>query len=95
MKLNKAAIEALEIAPELKADVLALLGEVETKESELSAIRAKMPTDSQKIVESVDYDKFTKATEELAALKNQIAEKIGQEETKDGEPVLSAFASFF
>jgi predicted nucleic acid-binding Zn-ribbon protein len=95
MKLTTSAVEALDIAPELKADVLALLGDVEKKETELSTIRAKMPTDSQKIVESVDYDKFTAATQELETLKQQLAAKLDGERDGDGDFILDAFRSFF
>jgi len=95
MKLTRSTLEALEIAPELKADLLALFGDVETKESELTTLRAKMPSDSQKIVESVDFDKWEKMTGELETLKLQLAAKLENQTTADGDPILSAFSSFF
>lgn len=95
MKLTRQSLEALEIAPELKADLLALFGDVETKETELTALRAKMPTDSQKIVESVDYAKWQTVTAELEKAKQDLAAAMENKTTNDGDPILSAFASFF
>jgi type I site-specific restriction endonuclease len=96
MKLNKENVLALKLAPEVEADILALLEGVTTKETELENLRKKVPTDSQKVVEGVDFDKFKAATTELEKLKKELAEKLenqpGQEE---GETLLSAFASFF
>ncbi len=95
MKINKSSIAALEISEELKADLLELFGMVETKQNEVEELRKKVPTDSQKVVESVDFDKFTAATTELEKLKTELAEKLKNQPSEVRETTLSAFAPFF
>jgi len=95
MKLSKADIEKLELTPELKTDLFSLFDEVESKQKELDKIRAKLPTDSQKVVESVDYDKFQLAQKELESLKNEMASKLAPELKDSPAPILAAFAQFF
>ena len=95
MKLTKEEITKLEIPQETKDGILVLFADIETQQKEVDSIRAKMPKDSQKIVESVDYDKFVAATTELAKLKEEMAAKLNEDGGEDGESILSAFASFF
>lgn len=95
MKLTKKDIETANLAPELTAEIMSLFDDVEKKESELTKLRAKIPTDSQKVVESVDHDKFLAATKELEELKNKIASKLQEDATEESEGVLSAFSAFF
>jgi len=95
MALTKEALEKLEIAPELKADILALFGDIETKQTEVESMRKRVPTDSQKVVESVDYDKFTAATAELQKMKDELAAKLQREGSEESGTFLAAFSSFF
>jgi capsule polysaccharide export protein KpsE/RkpR len=95
MALTKDSIAKLEIADELKADILALFGQIETQQTEVESIRKKLPTDSQKIVESVDYEKFQTATAELERLKTEMAAKLQNEAGEEGETFLAAFSAFF
>lgn len=95
MALTKDSIAKLEIGDELKADILALFGNIETHQANLDAMRAKLPTDSQKVVESVDFDKFTAATKELEILKQELADKLAREGGEQGETFLAAFSAFF
>lgn len=95
MNLKKENIAALQIPDDLKADLLSLFDTIETKESELDKLREKVPTDSQKVVEGVDYDKYLAATEELKTLKEQLAAKLGKEGGQEGGSILTVFSSFF
>lgn len=95
-KLKKSDIENLELTPEIKADILEIFADIENKESELASLRAKIPTDSQKVVESVDYDKFVAAQNELQKLKDEMQQKIEQSTSHEkSEPFFTAFPSFF
>lgn len=93
--MNKADIEALQLDDKIKTDLLSLFEKIETKETELIAIRAKVPTSSQKVVESIDHDKFIAATKELETLKQSMASKLGDKGGEEGDEFLTAFASFF
>lgn len=93
MKLTKKDIEAAELVPEVKADILSLFDSVEAKESELTKLRAKVPTDSQRVVDSVDHDKFIAATKELEKLKQEMAAKLQMQPAESAG--LAAFAAFF
>lgn len=95
MKLTLADLEKLEIAPELKADITELFGLAETKEKEITALRAKIPTDSQKVVSAMDHEKFVAATTELEKLKLEIAAKLETDKTGEGSALLAAFSPFF
>ncbi len=95
MKLTKSDIEKLEMTPELKVDILGMFDEVESKQKELDKIRAKLPTDSQKVVENVDYAKFEQAQKDLEALRNEMASKLAPKLEGSDKTVLSAFAQFF
>lgn len=96
MPILKDKISALEISDELKADIAALFGQIEAKETEVEGLRKKVPTDSQKVVESVDFEKFEAATKELETLKSDLAKKIQTEDTiKDNAGMLGAFPQFF
>lgn len=95
MKLTKKELESAGLAPDLLAELLSLFDDVTTKENEIATLRAKVPTDSQKVVESVDHDKFIAATAELDALKKQIEGKLLQDQSTESECLLSAFAPFF
>ena len=92
-KLTKSDIEKLELAPELKTDILGLFTEIETRSSELETMRSKLPTDSQKVVENIDFEKFQTATAELEKMKTELVQKIPSDE--QGGNFLSAFAPFF
>lgn len=95
MSLKKEDITALTLDDKIKTDLLGLLTEIDTKESELVKMRASAPTDSQTVVSKVDQAKFEAATTELAALKETMAAKLGEKGGEEGEAFLSAFASFF
>lgn len=95
MKLTKDQIAALVLPDDIKADIIALFSDIEAKQTEVDSIRAKLPKDSQKIVESVDYDKFVAATEELNALKKEMESKLDKDGGTAGGALLSAFAPFF
>lgn len=100
MNISRNAIDGLELTPEIKSDILSLFDSIEEKESELTKLRAKIPTDSQRVVENTDYAKFESATAELEKLKQEMAKKIetpavqtAKEENPDA--FLAAFAPFF
>ncbi len=95
MKITKSSIAALEISDELKADLTELFGLIDTKQTEVEELRKKVPTDSQKVVESVDFDKFQSATTELEKLKGELAEKLRTQPAGTYETLISAFAPFF
>ncbi len=95
MSLIKENIDALEIAPELKADIKAIFDQIEGKETELVELKKKVPTDSQKVVESVDFAKYEAATKELDTLKSDLALKLQQEGGRAGKGILAAFPMFF
>lgn len=95
MKTDRTKIDALEIPDDLKADLKELFGLIDTKESEINAMKAKVPSDSQKIVEAVDYEKFTAAQAELARLKAELASKVEQAPESEAKSILSAFSAFF
>lgn len=76
MALVKDKINALEVSDEIKAGILELFGQVEAKETEVEGLRKKVPTDSQKVVESVDFERFEAATKELETLKGDLQKKI-------------------
>lgn len=100
MNLNREKIEELELADEVKNDILSLFDNITEKENEIETLRAKLPTDSQKVVDSVDYDKFQAATNELKALKESMQQKIetpALTQIKQDEPetFLAAFGAFF
>lgn len=83
-KIAKDTITNLEIPEDLKAELIALFGQIDEKENELAKIRTKVPTDSQKVVESVDFDKYQSAVKELERLKSELAKKLeSNEETED------------
>lgn len=84
MKINKDTLTTLEISDELKADLSELFGSIEAKENELVSLRSKVPTDSQKVVESVDFDKYTAAVSELACLKTELQKKLDANKTTEG-----------
>lgn len=92
-KLTKDSISALDLDAAIKTDLLDLFDSITEKENEISSIRAKVPTDSQKVVESVDYDKFTAAQKELGELKARLETELGK--TDEGNDLLSAFPQFF
>jgi len=93
MKLTKDAINAMQIEEAIKVDLLALFDEITAKESELAEVKKKTPTDSQTVVEKMDYAKYQADVAELAELKSEMASKIGNEEK--GETFLTMFAGFF
>ncbi len=96
MPLVKDKVAALEISDELKADIMELFGQIDAKENEVSSMRGKLPTDSQKVVESTDFEAFEKATKELGELKQKLADKIQTETTeKESGGMLAAFPQFF
>jgi len=96
MALVKDKIAALEISDELKADILALFEQVSAKETEVENLRKKVPSDSQKVVESVDFEKFEAATKELETLKADLQKKIETETTsEESEGISAAFPQFF
>lgn len=95
MPLTKTDLEKLEIAPELKASILELFGEIETRETALDNMRKKVPTDSQTVVNSVDHTKFLEATKELETLKQKMADKLASDGTEESDNFLYAFRSFF
>lgn len=95
MSLTKTELEKLEIAPELKASILELFGEIETKETALTEMRKKVPTDSQTVVASVDHQKFIEATKELEKLKTELANKLQLENSAESNHLLSMFRGFF
>lgn len=76
MKLTKEQIQALGIPDEQKTDLLSLFDSVTAKEGEIESLRKKVPTDSQKVVENVDFDKYTAAVNELETLKQELAKKL-------------------
>lgn len=84
MKINKDSIASLEIPDDLKADLAELFGSIESKENELATLRTKVPTDSQKVVESVDFDKYTAATKELEQLKLDLQRKLDSQKATSG-----------
>lgn len=95
MALTKDKISALEISEELKKDILALFGDIEGKQEEVENLRKKVPTDSQKVVESVDYEKFLVATTELDQMKKDLQKKLETETGSESEAALAAFPQFF
>lgn len=96
MPILKDKISALDISDELKADIAALFGQIEAKETEVEGLRKKVPTDSQKVVESVDFEKFETATAELAKLKSDLAKKVETETTtEESDGISAAFPQFF
>lgn len=95
MDLNETTINALTIGDDVKAELLKLFGQVKAKETELDKLRAKVPTDSQKVVEGVDHDRFIAATAELQALKDSMKSKLDDNATKKDAPLLAAFSAFF
>lgn len=95
MKLTKKDIEDAGLKPELLTEVLALFDDVTVKEDELAKLRAKVPTDSQKIVESVDHEKFVAATAELEKLKTEIAAKLQREDIESGTGFSTIFSELF
>lgn len=95
MKIDASKIDSLEISDDLKADLKELFGSISAKETEISGMKAKLPTDSQKVVESVDYDKFVAAQAELARLKTELESKVNQAPAGEGDNILAAFSSFF
>lgn len=84
MKINKDSIASLEIPDDLKADIAELFGSIESKENELATLRTKVPTDSQKVVESVDFDKYTAAQKELEQLKADLQRKLDSQKVTSG-----------
>lgn len=78
MAIKRSDIESLEMEDERKNELLSLFDTLDEKESEIQSLRKKLPTDSQKVVDSVDYEKFTAATAELERLKAQIAESLNR-----------------
>jgi hypothetical protein len=100
MNINRDAVNALELDDSIKKNLLELFDEIETKENEISAIKAKVPADSQKIVDEVDYKKFQDATKELSLLKEKLAKEIETPqlqavEVEQPKTFLNAFQSFF
>jgi hypothetical protein len=81
MKLTKEQIQSLGIPDEQKTDLLSLFDSVTAKEGEIESLRKKVPTDSQKVVESVDFDKYTAAVGELETLKQELAKKLPGKES--------------
>lgn len=95
MKITKKDIEGANLAPELATEILSLFDDVKAKETEITGLRAKLPTDSQKVVESVDHQKFLDATAELERLKQEIAAKLESDGSKESDSFLTAFSAFF
>ncbi len=93
-KLTKDSITALQLDETVKADLLSLFDDITTRENEIKDLRTKVPTDSQKVVNDVDFTKYEAAVKELDTLKQELASKL--EKTGDeGESILSAFSQFF
>lgn len=96
MALIKDKICTLGISDELKADILDLFSEVEAKETEVEGLRKRVPSDSQKVVESVDFEKFEAATKELDILKADLQKKLQLETTaEESSGISAAFPQFF
>lgn len=95
MKLTKDTVASSELPDDIKSDLMELFGLIDTKENELAEIRKKVPTDSQKVVETVDHEKFLAATKELEYLKKKVESALIKEGSEEGDTMLSAFRSFF
>lgn len=96
MPILKDKISSLEISDELKADITALFDQISDKETEVTELRKKVPSDSQKVVESVDFEKFEAATKELTTLKEELQKKIQTETTtEESSGISAAFPQFF
>lgn len=92
MILKREDIDKLELAADVKTNLLGLFDEIATKENEITELRAKTPKDTEKVVSSVDFEKYTAAVNDLDKLKQELAGKI----TNQGEHgMLAAFWSFF
>ena len=59
-----------------KADLLALFDETEASEKSLAELRAKIPTDSQTVVDKVEFSKLTETAAHNEKLKGELAEKM-------------------
>ena len=91
MKVTKENIQTLEIPDETKTDLLSLFDSIQGKETEITELRQKVPTDSQRIVESVDFERYKAAVAELETLKQELSKKLPD---KKGESVWDFFNFF-
>lgn len=95
MKLTKESLAALaHWNDEEKADVMALFDSIKEKDDTISALKAKEPKDSQKVVESVEYEKLIQAQRERDTLAQQLREKLESANVEINLDPLEAFPDF-
>jgi hypothetical protein len=76
-KLKRETLETLAgIGDADRANILALFDECAETEIALAGLRAKVPTDSQKVVDSVEFDKLKETAAKNEELKKQLAEQM-------------------
>lgn len=77
-----------------KADVMSLFDSIAGKDKEIETLKAKAPSDSQKVIESVDYDKLVAAQTERDELARKLREKLESANVETVDP-MEAFNAFF
>lgn len=99
MAIKRDQIQSLTVDEPLKIELLGLFDEIGAKEHEISALRSKVPSDSQKVVSDVDFTAYTQAVKELAELRAELAKKAGDAADKapnlNDETWLAVFSNFF
>lgn len=94
-KVSRETLEKLAgLSDDDRADLLALFDGVKEKDTEIENLRKKMPTDSQTVVETVDFKKLQDTAKEredlITKLKGRLAELDVKKEEIETDP-LAAF----
>lgn len=83
-KITREQIQGLTVEEPLKIELLGLFDGITEREQTITNLQSKVPKDSQRVVEEVDFQAFTKAQSELAAYKQKLAEKLATEQPVEG-----------
>ena len=84
-KITREQIQGLTVEDPLKAELLSLFDGIIEREKTISNLQAKVPGDSQQIVEKVDYAAFQNAQKELAEHKQKLAELLATKKPNSDE----------